>query len=166
MDTSDTDNETGPSNVLAFGDAVDLLIEKLPESGHHLFIKLHSLHHPLLGRSDFVEALKNKLVGSKRYLCHILLEEIRPGKRNIEFVKYYQRLTDYIEIRRFKADYADADRRQYVILDNDLVIWQSYEKRHDMRKFTDLHRVEDFTTAFERAWKTSERDLSLTKLYI
>ena len=154
------------TNLVGFAEAQESIEKALKNAGHHLYLKFHTLNHPLLASEQFIETLKDKLVSSKRFECHILLEEIKPGKRNSDFVRYYQRLTDYIEIRRFIPEHASADRRQYVIVDNDLLAWQSYDRRHDMRLYTDKHRIQDFNDAFQADWKTSSRDLSLLKLYI
>jgi hypothetical protein len=165
MQNQDDDEQT-TTNLVGFSEALILINDALDNAGHHLFIKTHTLNHPLITNDVFIEKLKTKLVNSKRFMCHILTEEIKPSKSNSDFVRYYQRLTDFIEIRLFKPEHASADRRQYVIIDEDLLAWQSYEKRHDMRMFTDIHRIKDFTDAFEADWRTSSRDLGLLKLYI
>ena len=154
------------ANLLGFTEAIKLIDQGVADSGHHLYIKLKSLAHPLFSNQAFIKTLKDKLVNSNKYSCQILLEDIRPSKSNSDFVRYYQRLTDYIEIRRFSANKSDADRRQYIVIDKDMVMWQNYDQNNDMRLFTDAHRVDDFTTAFENSWAASERDLSLLKLYI
>lgn len=166
MNKENNDSVETPSNLMGFSEALVIIDKALVTAGHHLYIKTHTMNHPLITSDTFVQTLKDKLVNSNRFTVQILVEEIKPSKSNADFIRYFQRLTDYIEIRHFKPEHASADRRQYVIVDNDLLAWQSYDKRHDMRIFDDPHRIKDFTDSFETEWRNSSRDLSLLNLYI
>lgn len=161
-----TDNDTKTTNLFGFFEAMDMVTEALEISGHHLYLKFHTLNHPIFSHEKFIETLKTKLVKSQRFHCHILVEEMKPSKSNSEFIRLYKRLTDYIEIRHFKPEHTNADRRQYVIVDNNLLAWQSYDMRHDMRVFEGTHRIKDFADSFDTEWRNSSRDLGLLKLYI
>ena len=160
------DIEVTKSNLHGFTEAIVLIEEALIDAGHHIFIKAHTMNHPIFINEKFVQTLKEKLINSKRFICQILVDDLRTSKSNSEFVRNYQRLTDYIEIRHFKPEHTNADRRQYLIIDNDFLAWQNYDKRHDMRIFSDKHRVRDFSDSFKSEWNNSSRDLSLLNLYI
>ncbi len=151
---------------LAFSDAVSLLIDSVKNSTKQVFIKLSDLNHPLLCQSAFVNTLKTKALDSSRFEIHILLDKTRPNKRSDEFVRLYQRLSDKISIRSYKTTQSEPDRRQYIVIDNTLVAWQTNPDFSDLRFLRASNRISSFKEAFETAWNNSERDLSLLKLYI
>ena len=151
---------------LVFSDAVKLLADTIQLSTKHIYIKLTDINHPLLCHSDFVQTLKSKCIDTARFRINILLEKTRPNKRSDEFVRLYQRLTDKISIRTFKANKNQADSRQFLVIDNSLVAWQSNPDYSDIRILRATNRISSFNEAFETAWTHSERDLSLLKLYI
>ncbi len=151
---------------LAFSDAVSILIDSVKNSTKQVFIKLSDLNHPLLCQSAFVTTLKTKALDSSRFEIHILLDKTRPNKRSDEFVRLYQRLSDKISIRSYKTTQSEPDRRQYIVIDNTLVAWQTNPDFSDLRFLRASNRISSFKEGFETAWNNSERDLSLLKLYI
>jgi len=113
-----------------------------------------------------VQSLKLKCLDSQRLMFSILLEKTRPSKRSDEFVRLYQRLTDKISIRTYQTRRSEPDRRQFILVDNVLVAWQTNPDFSDMRILRASNRINSFKEDFESAWNNSERDLSLLKLYI
>jgi len=151
---------------LVFTDAVKLLSESVNAANKQVCIKLTDVNHPLLCHKDFVQSLKLKCLDSQRLMFSILLEKTRPSKRSDEFVRLYQRLTDKISIRTYQTRRSEPDRRQFILVDNVLVAWQTNPDFSDMRILRASNRINSFKEDFESAWNNSERDLSLLKLYI
>lgn len=151
---------------LTFTDAVALFIESIENASKHVLIKLTDINHPLLCHSGFVSTLKLKCLNERRLKISILLENTRPNKRSDEFVRHYQRLSDKISIRTYKTKQSEPDRRQFLIVDNQFIAWQTSPDYSDFRILRASNRISSFKGDFETAWSNSERDLSLLKLYI
>ncbi len=151
---------------LVFSDAVNMLTNTIGNSTKQVFIKLSDVNHPLLCKRELISSLKSKAIESNRHQINILLEKTRPSKRSDEFVRLYQRLSDKIAIRVYKSNQKEADKRQFIVIDKELVAWQTNPEYSDLRILRDSDRINRFRDDFETAWKNSERDLSLLKLYL
>jgi len=150
----------------AFSDAIAFLCDSVRLANKQLSIKLSDINHPLLCHADFVSTLKNKCLNSRNFSVNILLEKTRPNKRSDEFVRSYQRLTDKISIRIFKVKNPEADKKQFLVIDNNYIAWQTNPDYSDLRILRASNRIKSFQENYAAAWNTSERDLSLLKLYI
>jgi len=151
---------------LVFTDAIKILAASIAETSREILIKFHDLNHPVLCQSEFISVLKSKCLKERHFRVKILLERTRPNKRSDEFVRFYQRLTDKIEIRVYKSKQYEPDRRQFLIVDNTFVAWQPNTDNSNLRILRASNRINSFKDDFENSWNTSERDLSLLKLYI
>jgi len=150
------DIETADVETLGFTDSIALLNETLANDEYSkLHIKLNELNHPLFANDEFVSLIKDRCIKDRHFTVQIILSNVKPSKPSAEFVRYYQRLTDKIKLKRYIPPQVEPDTRQFIVVDDKLVLWQPNPRFTDFRILRAGYRI-----------KYSERDISLLKLYL
>ncbi len=137
------------------------------QAGHTLEIISRDLDPQIFDQPDFIQAIKNLALKSRRSRIRILIFEvqsiIRRGHRLIELAS---QLSSFIEIRKPANEFKDYNEG-LLLADNTAYVQKKNADRYEAKlNFSDKRQSKMLLKEFEEMWETAKPDPNLRRMSI
>jgi len=137
------------------------------QATHSIDIVSRHLDPKMYDNSDFCEAVRQLIVGSRRARVRVLLRHVDATiKRGHRLLTLSQRVSSFIEMR-VPAKEFDEYNAAFLIVDTAGVIYRTNSDRFEgTANFNDPRAARDLSHQFEEMWQTASPDANLRRSHL
>ncbi len=161
------DSPDTPLNLVDAAAVRETSVDLVRRARHSVDLFSHQLDPHLYDTSEFADALRKLVVGSRRARVRVLVREVAPlvarGHRLIDLAR---RLSSFMEIRVPAPEHQDtADA--WLVVDGCHYLHRRSGARHEATAaFDNARRARQLTFRFEEIWARAQPDLNLKRLHL
>ena len=127
----------------------------------------HDLDKRVFDDNDFVEAVKQMVIGHSRALLRVIVQDsTRATKQGHRLFNLGQEITSKIKFHKPDDEFINHGETYLLVDGTGLLLRRQHERYNGIANFNDPKRVRELQAHFDRAWEGSEPDAYLRRLTI